>query len=98
MPRPILNVYGQDNPNESVIILGNRAGLMALQKAIKEARSQKRRGAVKATVSDGEEYELRVYRSTVSYRGRQYWKQLLLPYHETFRLQEGPTISPYELD
>lgn len=96
--RALLNIYGQDEPGDCVIIIGNRSGLKALRKALKNKGAKK--STAKVCASDGTEYELRIYagdpEGTIGGAGRQFWKELAYPYHE--RLKAGTFISPWEWD
>ncbi len=100
MSKIYLNVYGQDEDGDSVIIVGNRAGLQALAEALKQAKSSRGRGASKVIASDGIQYDLKIYHgdplSTRGGAGREFWKELCWPYHE--RLKMGDSISPWEWD
>jgi len=104
MSKVYLNVYGQDSPGDSVIIVGNRAGLEALRSALQKAKSSKRgspkRGSSKVFASDGSEYELKIYsgdpEKTIGSAARAFWRLLAYPYHE--KLGRVEFISPWEWD
>jgi hypothetical protein len=92
-----LNVYGPDNPGNSVVIVGNRAGLEALRASVHEALKS-RRGTSDVVASDNIAYELKIYHGDpLKSKGngaKFFWRLLCYPYKELV----GPRgfISPWE--
>lgn len=74
----LLHVHGQEIWHDGVYLIGNRAGLEKLRKAIDEALRDGM-DTRELTAADGEEYLLTVTLDNSGWQGER-WQKALLPY------------------
>lgn len=76
----LLHVYGQSLPNDSLYIVGNRAGLVRLKAAIELALSNVHHETI-AYVNDGEGFAIRAMLLAEAWEFEN-WTRLAVPYSE----------------
>lgn len=73
---PLLHVYAQAGPGETVTIVGNTEGLRGLMDALAAALGQQAKGSARVLTNDGEEFTVEVWQEVEGLA----WEERALPY------------------
>ncbi len=89
----LLHLYGQGYYHDEVYIVGSRASLISLKKAIEDAL-ETGRGSAEFFTADGEGYDLNILAREDQWES-EFWTNLAFPYSEEFaRDKRKNAIAP----